>query len=61
MKLTFNLDEFLDKPIRDRIAQLNISKDEFWNRAGQNLLNMSKKGLPEPNDIINYEHIINKL
>jgi len=55
MKLTFNLDEFLNEPIKKRINQLNISQDEFWNMAGQNLLNMSKEGLPTANDIINFK------
>jgi hypothetical protein len=51
MKRSFNIHPELDKLAMERMLLLGISSDEFWNIAGQNLLIMSKYGLPEANQI----------
>jgi hypothetical protein len=58
MKITFNINENLKEAVTSRCKELKIKSDEFWNIAGQNLVNMSKKGLPEANDIKNFELFI---
>ena len=59
MKRSFNVHPELDRLAMERMLLLGISSDEFWNIAGQNFLIMSKYGLPEPNQInqFNWQNI----
>ena len=45
-QITFN--DSIDKAMNNRASQLEIPLNEFVNIAVQNLVNMSKNGLPEP-------------
>lgn len=54
MRQIFEINPELAQLTRQRAGELNISVSEFWNYAGQILLAMSKNGLPEVNQVMNF-------
>jgi hypothetical protein len=54
MRQIFEINPELAKLTRERAEKLGISISDFWNIAGQNLLAMSKTGLPEVNQVMNF-------